>query len=212
MTRRARQASESGWYHVTMRGAGRRALFEDDDDRTRFLRGLDDAARRSDEMVEAPAWCLMDNHVHLVTKAADLSSLQKAIHWLCSGHASRFNRKNGHVGPVFQERFASFPIESDAYLMEAVRYIHLNCRDKGFEDPARYRWSSYPLFMDGPRTLTWMGSSTCSADRRASRGSMPRMSIWAWSRRRRTGAGSMMNARAASRASNAAKASPKRSP
>ncbi len=157
MTRRARQASESGWYHVTMRGAGRRALFEDDDDRVRFLRDLDDAARHSNEAVEIPAWCLMDNHVHLVVKAEDLSSLQRSTHRLCSGYASRFNRKNGHVGPVFQERFASFPIESDAYLMEAIRYVHLNCRDKGFEDPARYRWSSYRLFIDGPRTLAMDG-------------------------------------------------------
>lgn len=114
---------------------------------------MDDVAERSDEAVEIPVWCLMDNHIHLVVKAEELGCLQKALHRLCSGYAIRFNRKNGHVGPVFQGRFASFPIESEAYLMEAVRYVHLNCRDKGINDPVDYRWSSYPAFMHGPHTL-----------------------------------------------------------
>lgn len=152
MTRQARKASESGWYHVTARGAGRRALFESDDDRTSFLRYMDSAIERSESALGIPAWCLMDNHVHLIVKAETLPDLQKCLHRICSGYALRFNRKNGHVGPVFQERFASSPITDDAYLLEAVRYVHLNCRDKGIGDPAGYPWSSYLTFMEGPRT------------------------------------------------------------
>lgn len=152
MTRRARSASESGWYHVTMRGAGRRALFESDEDREAYLKTLTHAVDRSDGAVEVAAWCLMDNHVHLIMVAEQLPDLQRCIHRSCSGYAIRFNRRNGHVGPVFQERFASFPIESDAYLMEAIRYVHLNCRDKGIANPSDDPWSSYRAYVDGPRS------------------------------------------------------------
>ncbi len=154
MTRHPRKASDSGWYHVTMRGAGRRSLFESDDDRDGFLQDMGSVMHRSEGSVQIPVWCLMDNHIHLVVKANTLPALQKCMHRLCSGYAIRFNKENGHVGPVFQERFASFPIQSDAYLIEAVRYVHLNCRDKGIDDPADYPWSSYPRFMSGPRTPT----------------------------------------------------------
>ncbi len=152
MTRQARKISESGWYHVTSRGAGRRALFESDDDRTAFLDDMRSSLERSDGAVEIPVWCLMDNHIHLITKANDLSGLQKCLHRLFSGYAIRFNRKNGHIGPVFQERFASFPITSEEYLMEAIRYVHLNCRDKGISNTEYYPWSSYRTFMDDSRT------------------------------------------------------------
>lgn len=152
MARTARSCSESGWYHVTLRGAGRRALFESDDDRRAFLEMADKMAAK--DRVGIAAWALMDNHVHLVAHA-DLGNLKAGMHRLCTGYAVRFNRSNGHVGPVFQGRFASFPIESDAYLMEAVRYVHANCRDKGIADPSRYEWCSYPAYL-AEAPLPWV--------------------------------------------------------
>ena len=152
MTRIARTPSESGWYHVTSRGAGRRALFESDEDRADLLALVTARSADAAGSFEAAAWCLMDNHVHLLVHAPLLADLQKNMHRVCCAYASRFNRRNGHVGPVFQGRFSSFPIEDDAYLMEAVRYIHRNCLDKGCEDPASYEWCSYALFVGEGRT------------------------------------------------------------
>ena len=138
--RAARRASESGYYHVILRGDGRRNIFEDDDDRRAFLELL--SRQLIDRGVDVVAWCLMDNHVHLVPCDSE-GCLSKAVGSLAMRYAQRFNARTGHVGHVFQERFKSFPIESDAYLLEAVRYVHNNPERGGICPAEKYRWSSY---------------------------------------------------------------------
>lgn len=139
MPRTKRIISESGYYHVTMRGAGRRNIFEDDIDRNEFLKRL---RAMAEDGIRIHAWCLMSNHVHLLVCSRE-QSISKPLHKLCTSYALYFNGRHAHIGPVFQGRFASFPIESEAHLLETVRYIHLNPKDMGFSDPGEYRWSSF---------------------------------------------------------------------
>ncbi len=140
MTHAARRESGSGVHHVTMRGAGRRRIFEDDRDRRYFVEGLRELVEK--DRVELLAWCLMDNHVHMLAKA-DLLHLSKGLHRLATSYALFFNGRHGHVGPVFQDRFGSLPVETDEHLLMAMRYIHLNPLDAGRAFPGDYRWSSY---------------------------------------------------------------------
>lgn len=127
-------------FHVTMRGIGRRAIFEDDADRKRFLAIL--KAKLADSDASVLAWCLMDNHVHLLlrTGAADLSRLMQR---LGTAYAQYYNGRHGHVGKVFQNRFGSQPVEDEAHLAAAIRYIHENPRDRGEFQPGEYPWSSF---------------------------------------------------------------------
>ncbi|WP_080797179.1 transposase [Arabiibacter massiliensis] len=140
MARSARAVSESGYYHVVLRGNGKQLLFEDDLDRHAFI---DAAAEQfAQREVVVIAWCLMDNHVHLLLRD-DARQLSRAMQALATKYAQRFNRKGGHAGHVFQERFASFPVESDSYLLEAVRYIHNNPAKAGVCPVDEHWWSSY---------------------------------------------------------------------
>ena len=123
MPRRARRSSESGYYHVMLRGNGRQVIFEDDLDRREFLRELSETMAQSG--VSIVAWCLMSNHVHLLL-ADEQGSLSTAVHHLATRYARHFNRRTGHVGSVFDGRFKSVPVESDVQLLAAVRYIHEN--------------------------------------------------------------------------------------
>lgn len=68
---------------------------------------------------------------------------------LLTGYARYFNDKTGHVGHVFQQRFFSEPIESERYLMAAVRYVHINPEKDGIEAASTYRWSSYAEYTGG---------------------------------------------------------------
>ena len=136
MTHAARRESGSGVHHVTMRGAGRRRIFEDDRDRRYFVEGLRELVEK--DRVELLAWCLMDNHVHMLAKA-DLLHLSKGLHRLATSYALFFNGRHGHVGPVFQDRFGSLPVETDEHLLMAMRYIHLNPLDLGATFPGDYR-------------------------------------------------------------------------
>ena len=147
MPRAPRHLSKSGYYHVTARGGGRQALFEDDDDRRAFLETLDRQFEKHEVLLLA--WCLMDNHVHLLIEDV-AGNLSKAMHGLITCHAQRYNRRTGHVGHVFQDRFGSEAIEDDAYLLEVVRYIHDNPERAGICSRDEYPWSSYREYLGQP--------------------------------------------------------------
>ncbi len=147
MTWKARQASETDIYHVIARGAGRRILFEDDIDRTFFLERLQNCREQHDATLFA--WCLMDNHIHLLIKAK-LDVLARLMQSLCTSYARFFNGRHGHVGPVFQGRFKSIPVENDAQFMETVRYIHLNPLSAGISRVDDYEWSSFRSYLSEP--------------------------------------------------------------
>lgn len=144
MPRQQRQYAESGFYHVVVRGSGRQLLFEDDEDRKYFLNLL--KSKTVDCGIAIIAWCLMSNHVHLLLEDTR-NELSRIMHRLATAYAIHFNRKAGHVGPVFQDRFTSVPIQDDRQLLQAVRYIHENPGKAGIGSPDKYPWSSYNEYM-----------------------------------------------------------------
>ena len=147
MPRLPRQYSESGFYHVMLRGNGKQIIFEDDADRHFFLKLLKDKATADN--VAVIAWCLMSNHVHLLIDDPKMS-LSHVIHAISTAYARHFNDKTGHVGAVFQGRFASVPITDDNQLLQALRYIHDNPAKAGVAAVDEYPWSSYGEYRGRP--------------------------------------------------------------
>lgn len=150
MPRVERAVAESGVYHVIAKGDGGRILFGDDEDRRAFLKFM--VWGCAEEGVSIIAWCLMDNHVHLVLQDGE-QGLSRAMHRIMTSYARYYNRKAGRVGHVFQERFRSKPIETDDYLLEAVRYIHNNPVQAGICSVEAYLWSSYGEYAENPDAL-----------------------------------------------------------
>ena len=146
MPRAARKLSESGFYHVVLYANGRQSLFEDDADRRAFLGFLVEAARRYD--VRVLAWCLMSNHVHMLLEDPE-GCLGETMRSLETSYAQRFNSRGGHVGHVFKGRYYSNPVETEPYLLEAMRYIHNNPAKAGVCAAEDYPWSSYHEYV-GP--------------------------------------------------------------
>lgn len=147
MTRVPRRRSSTDIYHVIVRGAGRRILFEDDQDR-HFM--LDKLACYKDKFgVGILAWCLMANHAHILAKCelTDLAALMRSLN---TSYARFYNGRHGHVGPVFQDRYRSFPVESSSYLKELVRYIHMNPQRAELARFDAYPWSSYAEYARDP--------------------------------------------------------------
>lgn len=140
MPRAPRAVAESGFYHVILRGNGKQVLFEDDADNRAFLELLTKWSGRCG--VRVLAWCLMENHVHLVLEDPD-RSLSEMMQRLAGDYAQRFNRRTGHVGHVFESRFKSCALEDEPYLLQAVRYVHDNPQKAGICPASEYRWSSY---------------------------------------------------------------------
>ena len=137
------RCSESGFYHVTMRGNGRQLLFTNDTERRAFLAVLSEEAAKAS--INVIAYCLMDNHVHLILEDQN-EKLSVCMHGVAMRYAKGFNASTGHVGHVFQGRFSSAPIESDSYLLSAVRYVHDNPRHAGVASVDDYPWSSFGAY------------------------------------------------------------------
>lgn len=146
----ARKISESGYYHAIARGNGRQLIFEDDDDRLLLLQKLEEVFAQKHIVVIA--WCLMGNHFHLALLDRE-QALSAAFQAVLSSYAHIYNRKTGHSGHLFDARFWSESIKSDAQLLETVRYIHDNPQRAGIEPSWCYRWSSYGQYARGEEGL-----------------------------------------------------------
>ncbi|HQZ00447.1 MAG TPA: transposase [Propionicimonas sp.] len=143
MPRQARQLVESGIYHVMLRGVNRDAIFLEDEDRERFLYALARVHELSGCVVLA--YCLMTNHVHLVLRSVD-EPIGDVVKRLGVRYAGWFNGKYGRVGHLFQDRFKSVGVETDAHLLALVRYVWNNPVEAGLTTrPQDYPWSSHRL-------------------------------------------------------------------
>lgn len=151
MSRRPRSKSPTGYYHVTLRGNGGQLLFDDDSDRIAMLQILD--AILPKHKIELVAWCLMGNHIHLLINDPD-DHMSEAIHAIAVSYAGRYNAHTGHIGHVFQERFWDSPIKSEEYLLEAIRYVHLNPQKAGLAAYDDYPWSSHREYLMGGEVST----------------------------------------------------------
>lgn len=141
MPRQARIYSETGIYHIMLRGNEKRKIFLDDEDRKRFVYTLFEKA--SEEKSNIYAYCLMDNHVHLLLyeHSANIARLMKRIN---VSFVYYFNKKYKRVGHLFQDRYKSEIVDNEYYLLAAVRYIHNNPVKAGIVScPEQYWWSSY---------------------------------------------------------------------
>lgn len=123
MPRTARKRSETGIYHVMLRGADRRILFSDDEDCQKFLEAMDRAKTASGFRLYA--YCLMGNHVHLLMKE-EKEPLESIFKRLGSIYVYYYNWKYQLHGHLFQDRFRSEQVEDDAYFLDVLRYICQN--------------------------------------------------------------------------------------
>lgn len=139
MPHAARKKSESGYYHVVPKGESNRLLFEDDGDREEYLSLLGQA--KEEAGLRLHAYALMSNHVHLVVED-EHGRLSDAMKFLHERYAAYFKEKAGRAGRIFRKPLWSEPIESDEYLLRAVRYVHANPAVAGICPASAYEWSS----------------------------------------------------------------------
>ena len=150
MPRSPRIELAGGIHHVTNRGNRKQRIFRDNADRFFFLREL--ARTTARHQWNCLSYCLMENHFHLVIETPE-ATLGQGMHQLGSHYAHEFNRRHGTGGGhLFQERFGSVLVRSDAQFAQLLRYVALNPVKAGLcEEPARWRWSSHrALLHDSP--------------------------------------------------------------
>lgn len=128
-------------YHVTARGNARQTIYRDDVDRRRFLAALAHAVDRYGWLVHA--YCLMDNHYHLLIETPK-PTLARGMRHLNGTYTQAFNWRHQHVGHLFQGRYTAILVQREPYLLELCRYVVLNpVRARACQRPEQWRWSSY---------------------------------------------------------------------
>lgn len=143
MPRQPRQLSASGIYHIMCRGIDRQQLFYDDLDNTKFMSAL--SLVQSDDF-EVLAYCLMGNHFHLLVRTAkdSIEHMELAMKRLGIRYANHYNQRYTRLGPVFQGRYKSVPVQGTRYFLRVLRYIHRNPVKAGLcRKMQDYSYSSY---------------------------------------------------------------------
>ncbi len=185
--RRLREIGFGEFYHVYNRGVDKRVIFLDEADRQHFLRLLfisngtrvfvsREVAKlslgefdRGEPITSIGAYCLMDNHFHLLLKETTVGGISAFMKKLCSAYSMYFNKKYGRTGHLFQGRFQERHADTDEYLQYLYSYIHLNpvkmidpeWKEKGISNPKeakeflqQYKYSSLPDYQGAKRVET----------------------------------------------------------
>lgn len=145
MARKPRVEFAGALYHVIARGNRRATIFHDDTDYTAYLDRLERYRHR--DGVTLHAYVLMTNHVHLLLETGDLP-LSRTMQTLQFTYSQYYNRRHDKTGHVFQGRYQAILCDREAYLLELVRYLHLNpARIRAPLNPWTYRWSSHAAYV-----------------------------------------------------------------
>lgn len=158
MPRHRRLEIAGAIYHVMTRGIERREIFKDDHDRGEFVRRFGEAIEETGS--KCYGWVLMPNHIHLIirTGTKPLSDLMRRV---LTGYAVYFNHRHKRSGYLYQNRYKSVLCEEDTYLLELVRYIHLNPYRgrivKSIAELDEYKWSGHSTLV-GINKTEWQST------------------------------------------------------
>ena len=135
MPRPIRQQSKTGYSHVMIRGLTRQIIFNETQDAKFMLRQLFKFAQQYN--IKVVCYCLMVNHAHFLIYDKDYN-ISKFMRVFCGTYSQYYNKKYDRCGSLFQRPFKSKPIENDAYLLSAYRYILNNTAKDGICAPQEY--------------------------------------------------------------------------
>ena len=148
MPRKGRIDAPGALHHIIIRGIEKKVIFREDKDRERFLSRLGEVLL--DTATPCFAWALMSNHAHFLVRTGSVP-IATVMRRQLTGYAQEFNRRYRRHGQLFQNRYKSILCEEDAYLLELVRYIHLNPVRAGvvenLERLKDYKWSGHSVLL-----------------------------------------------------------------
>jgi putative transposase len=152
LPRLARAKSRTGIYHVMLRGINKQTIFDEDEDKRKFLETLKKYKEIS--LFDLYAYCLMDNHIHLLIKENE-ESISVSIKRISCSYVFWYNTKYERCGHLFQDRFKSEKIETNLSFLRVLRYIHQNPLKAGLAKTVfDSSWTSIQEYIDKAHLIT----------------------------------------------------------
>jgi len=144
------------FYHIYNRGTNREDIFVQERNYRYFLQLY---AKHIEPVAETYAYCLLKNHFHVLVRIKDVEEqdpkgFQKPLGSIAfsnffNAYAKSINKAYGRTGSLFQHPFGRIPVLTQSYLIQLVRYIHLNPQKHGLvSDFREWPYSSYPAFVE----------------------------------------------------------------
>jgi putative transposase len=151
MARKPRVHFPGALYHVIARGNQRQSVFLDRADFQTYLAYLSEYQGKFS--FHLYAYALMENHLHLLLRVEEVP-LAKVMQVLQFRYTQYFNRRYGKEGHLFQGRYKAILCDQELYLLELVRYIHLNPVRAGMvKTPEAYPWTGHLAYLGGDREI-----------------------------------------------------------
>lgn len=155
MPRKSRIDAPGALHHLIVRGIERKKIFQDDQDRNQFLYRLGNIL--AETATACYAWALLPNHAHLLLRTGNVP-ISTVMRRFLTAYAVTYNRRHRRHGQLFQNRYKAILCQEDLYLLELVRYIHLNpLRAKVVTDSVdldKYAYSGHSVLL-GRRKNDW---------------------------------------------------------
>lgn len=142
MARISRKCYESSYFHVMVQGIEKKNIFGDSELKCKYLEFLKRSVNGRD--VKIIAYCIMDNHAHLLFYTQEINNLSKVMASLNTRYAKLYNQRENRCGYVYRDRYRCENIMSQTHLDNCVKYIHYNPVNANIcKEPLEYKYSSY---------------------------------------------------------------------
>lgn len=144
----SRNCYNSKFFHVMIQGIKKEKIFKQEYMKLMFIEFLKLAAQNNDVCIIA--YCVMNNHAHILVYVEDISNLSKMMHSLNTKYAMKYNKLLERCGYVFRDRYRCENIHSIAYLKNCIKYVHNNPIKAGYcKLQSEYKYSSYREYIEG---------------------------------------------------------------
>ncbi|MET3028833.1 transposase [Flavobacterium sp. UW10123] len=138
------------YYHIYNRGINGTNIFKNDVNKLYFLKQL---AKHLENKISVLAYCLMNNHFHLVIRVnTEEKEVTQAFSNLFNSYAKAFNKQNNRTGSLFEKHFKRIKLNDENYLRRLIVYVHLNPRHHFDLDFTDFKFSSFQAFLSNRET------------------------------------------------------------
>ena len=142
MPRFPRNYLKTSFFHVMSQGINKNFIFEDSIDIKFYIKNMYEIKNKYN--VKIIAYCIMNNHVHMLLETAGVENLSKYMHCLNTRFGQYYNKKYKRVGYVFRDRYKAEGIYSEKQLYNCIKYIYDNpVKAEICKKPEEYEFSNY---------------------------------------------------------------------
>lgn len=137
------------FYHIYNRGINGCALFSCNENKKFFLNKIKDCANHTFKVY---AYCLMDNHFHLIIKVTNETRVTQQFSNLFNSYAKAYNKQEKRTGSLFEKHFKRVELKNELYLKNLILYVHLNPFHHLNQDYTKFQFSSFISFLSDKET------------------------------------------------------------